>query len=97
MKVRASAILVCGIVLFAGLTLFFWTAANLTHINCCSQEWINSATDPSTREVRSEARARALTETEKLKKKSKLYSVSCLTAVTGLAILYWMRRKQRTA
>ena len=52
MSLRVNTLLVCGITLFAGLALFFWTAANLTHVNCCSPEWVNGAPDTVTRDVR---------------------------------------------
>jgi len=67
----------------------------LTHTNCCSQEWVNSAPDAAAREVRAEARARSVADTEKLKRQSQVYSLSCLGGALGLAILYYCTRKDR--
>jgi hypothetical protein len=89
-----NTVLVCGIIFFVGLTLFFWTAANLTHLNCCSQEWINSAPNAATRDERGQARTRQITEVAKLKRESQAYSISSLAGATILAILYYRMRKK---
>jgi hypothetical protein len=99
-RLRASTVntaAVYGAALFLGLALFFCTVANLTHTNCCTQEWVNSASDPATREVRAEARARSVTEAEKMKRHSQVYSLSCLGGAVGLAILYYSTRRVRQA
>lgn len=100
MRLRASTVntvAVYGAALFLGLALFFCTVANLTHTNCCSQGWVNSAPDAATREARAEARARSVMETERLKRHSQVYSLSCLGGAVGLAILYYCTRKDRQA
>jgi len=99
-RLRASTVntvLVYVSALFLGLALFFYNVANLTHTNCCSQEWVNSAPDVAAREVRAQARARSVTETAKLKRHSQVYSLSCLVGAMGAAILYYRTRKKLQA
>ena len=93
MSLRVNALLVCGITLFAGLALFFWTVANLTHVNCCSSEWINGAPDTITRDVLTEVRAKSVVDTAKLKRQSQVYSLFCLAGAASLATLYHRRNR----
>lgn len=95
MRLTTSLLLICSIVAFVGLALFFWTDANLTHMKCCSQEWVDNAPDPAARDARAEVRARSIVEVAKLKKRSQLYSLSCLAGATGLAIVFNSIRKKR--
>jgi hypothetical protein len=92
-SLRMNTLLVCGITLFVGLALFFWTAANLTHVNCCSQEWVNGAPDTVTRDVRTEVRAKSVMDTAKLKRQSQVYSLFCLAGAASLATLYHRRNR----
>lgn len=85
---RGNTLLVWGITLFVGLALFFSTAANLTHVNCCSPEGINSAQDAATRAERAEVRVKSIMETTKLKRQSQVYSLFCLAGAASLATLY---------
>jgi hypothetical protein len=95
MKLQANTVLHGGIAFFVGLALFFWTAASLTHMNCCSQEWVDRAPDAATRDVRAQARTRSITETAELKREDQIYSISSLVGVMGVVILYRRMRKKR--
>ena len=90
---RVNTLLVCGITLFVGLALFFWTAANLTHVSCCSPEWINSAQDAAARAERTEVRAKSIMETTKLKRQSQVYSLFCLAGAARLATFFHLRNR----
>jgi hypothetical protein len=92
-SLRVNTLLVCGITLFVGLAIFFWTAANLTHVNCCSPEWVNGAPDAVTRDVRTEVGAKSVMETAKLKRQSQVYSLFCLAGAASLATLYHGRNR----
>jgi hypothetical protein len=92
-SLRVNTLLVCGITLFVGLALFFWTAANLTHVKCCSPEWVNGAPDTVTRDVRTEVRAKSVMETVKLKRQSQVYSLFCLAGAASLVTLYHLKNR----
>jgi hypothetical protein len=76
-----------------GLALFSWTTANLTHLNCCSPEWVNGALDTATRVVRNQVRAKAIMETAKMKRQSQVYSLFCLAGAASLATLYHLKNR----
>jgi len=94
-KLRRNALLVCGVILFVGLTLFFWTAANLTHLNCCSQEWVASASDTTTRDERTQMRAKSIAEVAKMRRRSQAYSFFCLAAAVSLATLHYLNNRAK--
>ncbi len=94
MRTRGRLLLVGGIIVFVALTLFFWTAANLTHLNCCSQEWVMNASDKATRDERTQVRARHITEVTQMKRKSQIYSLVCLAGAVSLIILYQQSRNR---
>jgi hypothetical protein len=94
MKLQANTLLICGIVLFALLTLFLWTTANLTHLNCCSQEWVDGASTAANRNERMQSRASAIKETAELKRQSQIYSLSCLAGALGLSIFWYAKRER---
>jgi hypothetical protein len=73
--------------------MFFWAAANLTHLNCCSEEWVTSAPDVVSRDERAQMRAAHITEVAKMKRQSQVYSLLCLAGAASLATLYLLRSR----
>lgn len=94
MRRAAAVVLVSGIILLAGLTLMFFTSANLTHLNCCSIDWVESAPTAVARQQRAEVRARAIREVVDLRRKSQEYALICLVGALGLAGFYYICSKR---
>ena len=94
MRFKMNTVLVCGIAFFVGLAIFFWTVTNLTHVRCCSQEWVNEASDSITRAKRAETRARSVAEVNTLKGRSQAYALACMVGAASLAMLYYRVKKK---
>jgi hypothetical protein len=86
-------LLVSGIVILLLAAVFFWTNARLTHLNCCSQTWVESAQDPQTRDMRARARAMHLAEIARIKRESFAFSLSSLAAALGLSGIHYLINK----
>ena len=94
MKTRLSTILVCGIILFSFVAAFFWMSAEMTHLNCCGQEWVESAPTPSGREERAQIRERHIEEVARLKRQSQRYALGSLVGALGFALVYYVGRRR---
>ena len=88
MKGRAHGISLYALWFFAALAFLFWMDARFTHLNCCSQEWIDTAPTAGIRVEREQARARAVLRVQELKRRSQLHSASCLAVAMGFFLLY---------
>jgi len=67
MKALLDTTLILGIILFSYAEAFFWTSAELTHLNSCSQKWVDSAPTASDRQERAQIRVRHIDEVAELR------------------------------
>ena len=96
MRIRGSNILIGGSIVLFCFGVLFWTAANLTHPMCCSQEWVDSTPTAAVREERAQERARVMTQTLQLKEETQEYALFFLAGSAALAIVHSSRtRKNR--
>lgn len=97
MKLNAKSLLEFAFAVFLVLTLLFSTSANLTHMNCCSQQWVDSAPTANDRAERVEIRARRIKEVAALKRQSHEYALASLVCAIGSFIGYYSTRKRSRA
>lgn len=88
-------LLVTGVAIFLLASIFFWTNGIFTHMNCCSQSWVDSAPDQLSRESRAQVRARSVAEVARMKREAFTYSLSSLAGALALGIICYMGFKRR--
>jgi len=95
MKVGANDALRWGIVVLLSLASVFWYAARLTHMRCCSQDWVDSAPTEVVRNDRAKVRAWNLSEVANLRRKTYRDSLICVGAAAIMSGLYLASRISR--
>jgi hypothetical protein len=93
MNLRVSNIFLSVAIVCFAMAVFFLVSAKMAHMTCCDKKWVDGAPNAATHDARLHARTWALSEVNKVKKESFLYSLVSLLAGAAFLLLFYRRRK----
>jgi hypothetical protein len=93
MNLRVSNIFLSVAIVCFAMAVFFLISAKMAHMTCCDLEWVASASNAETYDIRLKARTGALSEVAKIRKESFAYSLVSVLAGAGFLLLFYRRRQ----